>query len=345
MLTNSSEKLERDKRPRTVGHTERGRTGVASVARALHVDQTPVRRRGYVAAGSGRVENWSCEVYGKETWWHGTDCHHGSCDRSKQDYDRHEQFSRSAFCSDVLEVGIHDASPTARHPRRTDHRQFSDPQDKRPRPASAVFSSPGNEFLLTVHASLNSRTVPRCHGRITHQPEDVPHGGFDPHLPCCPPLFHGSSSFEFDDRGTRRIRASHRWGCLTVWWRTAGFSSPTISVWPAHTQSCCRRDTGSIFFLDWHLGPPSRVTLYFHSWEYFASPIPTKRFHRKDFSTLLNKGKSGSSLKQSGLKAQDKWNQTRCGALSDSRVRLLVPPLYHDSGVSCVPLFLRRLSS
>ena len=43
-------------------------------------------------------------------------------------------------------------------------------------------------------------TAPRRHGIITHQPEDVPFGGFRPELSCYPPLSHGSSRFEIDDR-------------------------------------------------------------------------------------------------------------------------------------------------
>ena len=53
----------------------------------------------------------------------------------------------------------------------------------------------------------NSCTAPRRHGSITHQPEDAPYGGFGPDLPCYPPLSHGSSKFEVDDRSTRGFRA------------------------------------------------------------------------------------------------------------------------------------------
>ena len=34
-------------------------------------------------------------------------------------------------------------------------------------------------------------------------PKDAPYGGFGPDLPCYPPLSHGSSRFEIDDRRTR----------------------------------------------------------------------------------------------------------------------------------------------
>ena len=34
---------------------------------------------------------------------------------------------------------------------------------------------------------MNSCTSQRRHGRITHQPDDAPYGGFVPDLPCYPP--------------------------------------------------------------------------------------------------------------------------------------------------------------
>ena len=63
---------------------------------------------------------------------------------------------------------------------------------------------------------VSSRRVPRRHGRITQQPEDVPHGGFGPDLQCYPPRSHGSSRYEVDDRETRCFRAPRGWECLTV---------------------------------------------------------------------------------------------------------------------------------
>ena len=46
---------------------------------------------------------------------------------------------------------------------------------------------PGLEFLLTAHVPENSCTVPKRHGRKTHQP----YRGFAPDLPSCSPLSHG----------------------------------------------------------------------------------------------------------------------------------------------------------
>ena len=67
---------------------------------------------------------------------------------------------------------------------RAGYTQLSDPQTKT-EPASAAVS----------HAlSLNSSWKPVCY----------------------PPLSHGSSRFEVDDRGPREFRAPHRWECLTV---------------------------------------------------------------------------------------------------------------------------------
>ena len=54
----------------------------------------------------------------------------------------------------------------------------------------------------------------RRHGKT--QPEDAPYGWFGPDLPCYPPLSHGPSRCEVDDRRTRRLRARHKWKCLTV---------------------------------------------------------------------------------------------------------------------------------
>ena len=73
---------------------------------------------------------------------------------------------------------------TGRHPRRVDHRQLSDTQRTRGRPASDAFSCPGPQFLSAC-VPVKSCTLP-SHGRII-QPEDVPYGGF-------------GSRFEVDDR-------------------------------------------------------------------------------------------------------------------------------------------------
>ena len=58
----------------------------------------------------------------------------------------------------------------------------------------------GLEFLLAAYVVGDSWTSPRRHGRLTHQPEDVPYGWFGGDLPCYPPLSHGTSRFEVDDR-------------------------------------------------------------------------------------------------------------------------------------------------
>ena len=47
-------------------------------------------------------------------------------------------------------------------------------------------------------------------------PTSATYGGFGPDLPCYPPLSHGSPGFVVDHRRTRRFRAHHRWGGLTV---------------------------------------------------------------------------------------------------------------------------------
>ena len=83
------------------------------------------------------------------------------------------------------------------------------PQGKRPgllRPRCLIawaWIPPDN-----IYAS-DSCISPRRHGRITHQPQDVPFGGFGLDLPCKPPLSHGSE-------GTRWFRALHKWECSTV---------------------------------------------------------------------------------------------------------------------------------
>ena len=55
-------------------------------------------------------------------------------------------------------------------------RQLSNPQSKRNRPPWAAFSRPEPEFLLAACVPVISSTVPKRHGRITHQPGDVPYG-------------------------------------------------------------------------------------------------------------------------------------------------------------------------
>ena len=61
---------------------------------------------------------------------------------------------------------------TDRHPGRVDHKQLSDPSLHRP---------PSHAWSL----KSSWQTASRRHGRITHQPEDVPYGRFGPDLPCC----------------------------------------------------------------------------------------------------------------------------------------------------------------
>ena len=98
----------------------------------------------------------------------------------------HRVVERHCLCCASSRVRA--ARHTERHPRHADHKQLSDPQSKRPRPASAAFSCPVPEFLLTSEVPTNSCTAPRVHGRITHQPEDDQYGGFGPDLQCYPPL-------------------------------------------------------------------------------------------------------------------------------------------------------------
>ena len=87
---------------------------------------------------------------------------------------------------------------------RARYKQLSDPQSKRPRPASTVCLMPGLELLLVAHVPVSSCTVPRRHGRINHEPEDVSQGGFGQDLPHYPPMSHGSSRFEVDEKALRK---------------------------------------------------------------------------------------------------------------------------------------------
>ena len=81
---------------------------------------------------------------------------------------------------------------------------MSEPQSKRL--AAAAFSCPEPEFHLTAFVPVNSCTDLRSHGRTTHQPEDVPYGGFRPELRYYPPLSHGSSRCQVEDRRTQGRR-------------------------------------------------------------------------------------------------------------------------------------------
>ena len=123
-------------------------------------------------------------------------------------------------CDPLLccEAGGHAAHHADRHPRHVDHKQ-----SKRPRPASAAFSRPEPDFLLAVCAPVNSCTAPRRHGRDNPPTRRCPVRRVWPDLQCCPPLSHGSSRFEVDDRRTRE--------CLAVA-SVALRGSPTTSVPP-----------------------------------------------------------------------------------------------------------------
>ena len=98
------------------------------------------------------------------------------------------------------------------HSGRVDHKQLSDPESKRPQTASAALSCPEREFLVAACVPVKSRTAPRRHGMITHLPENVPE-------PYYPPVSHGSSVSEVDDRRTRGVPSSPQAGaphCLSV---------------------------------------------------------------------------------------------------------------------------------
>ena len=83
-------------------------------------------------------------------------------------------------------VSVHTTHHTERHPGRADRKQLSDPRSKRPGPASAGFSCSEPGCLVAASVPVNLCTVPRRHGRITHQPGVAPHEGFGPDLPCYP---------------------------------------------------------------------------------------------------------------------------------------------------------------
>ena len=92
---------------------------------------------------------------------------------------------RSTLCQSCVllrcaQGGDHAPHHTDRHPGRVDHWRLSDRQSKRPRPAPAAFSCPERELMLAAHVPVNSCTAPRRHGRVTHQPDEVPYGGFGP---------------------------------------------------------------------------------------------------------------------------------------------------------------------
>ena len=102
-------------------------------------------------------------------------------------------------CVVLLQSGLQ-CSPHPAPPRvwRAGRRWIADPQSN---------SYSGLEFHLAACVPVNSCTAPRRHGRITHQPEDAPYGGFGSSLPCCPPLSHGSSRFEVDFSSTSEEQA------------------------------------------------------------------------------------------------------------------------------------------
>ena len=92
----------------------------------------------------------------------------------------------------------HAAHCTDRHPRWVDHRQLAFLQTKRFRACIAACSRTEPQFLLAAYVPMNSCTAPRRHGKITHQPEDVPYG-CGPDLPCHPPLFMKTSGTSHRD--------------------------------------------------------------------------------------------------------------------------------------------------
>ena len=155
----------------------------------------------------------------------------------------------SSRCA-VPEVGATLPRQTERRPRRADHKQMSDFQSKRPRPASAAFSchwssstcarysleatdqaciDSGLEFLVTAHVPVNWCTAPRRHGRITRQLEEVPYGGFRPDLPWHLPLSHGSPRFDRDLLLVDVVHGVQKCVFLLLFWR------------PSHILAVCAR--------------------------------------------------------------------------------------------------------
>ena len=160
-------------------------------------------------------------------------------------------FVVGCYCFTVLEVGstllaaliatqgvrITSPGPAPEFlPRRVDHRQLSDPQNKRPKPASSAFSCPEPEFSP-------------CASELVHSPEtswkDNPTnqrtlGGFGPDLPCYPPLSHGSSRFGADYRRTRGSENPTGGSASLFEVRHCGLSFP-CDLRVAHAQGCRRR--------------------------------------------------------------------------------------------------------
>ena len=101
-----------------------------------------------------------------------------------------DQLDTDMFRCAVLQVG----STLLPH-GRAGYKQLFDLQSRRPSP-SAASSCPQPEFLLAASVPVSSCTVPRRHGRTTHQPESAPYGGSGPDLPCHRRLSHGSSRTE-----------------------------------------------------------------------------------------------------------------------------------------------------
>ena len=134
------------------------------------------------------------------------------------------------FCVCFTVPEVHAAHHTESRPGRADHRQSSDPQSKRPKPASA-----GLQFLLTAYVPVSSCTVPRRHGRITHQPEG---GRTEALAQTCRAIIHRRTGHRGLKSMTEQLEVPSSPQCLTVLRRsTAGFSSPATPVWRARLAS------------------------------------------------------------------------------------------------------------
>ena len=100
---------------------------------------------------------------------------------------------------------------------RSGHRHLADPEQET---QACIGRGVSNTLGMNVSGEPicqgGACTYPRRQGKITHQPEDAPCGGFRPDLLRYPSLSHGSLRFEADDRRTQGFRAPHRWDCLTV---------------------------------------------------------------------------------------------------------------------------------
>ena len=152
----------------------------------------------------------------------------------------------SCCCCAVLNVGVALLTTLIATQGVADHKQLSDSQSKRSRPAPAAVACPEPEILLAAFVPVNSCTSSRLHRRIkpttTGRPPVRKAWPRPAVLSSTVVRSHQDLKSMTEELGSSELPTSGSASLLEE--STAGFNSPATFAWPAHTQNCRHRGFG-----------------------------------------------------------------------------------------------------